>query len=174
MKRIRILASNWKYENGQAITTDQLAKRLADINQMYTQYAGERTLGCSIILFGHDGKDECGGVSLFKNDPAGYYRSMKGVAIGVKQQQASTMLEKKIKKKTDFNYEETVQVLCDFIRFSLSLIFEGALHCLQSSLNADLRAHELEVAVMSDDKPEFKRLSDEEVEQHLTAIAERE
>ncbi len=61
----------------------------------------------AMILIGCD--DEYGPM-LYKTDPAGYYCSFRGVSVGVKQQQASSFLEKKLKKKQDYSLEETVQV----------------------------------------------------------------
>lgn len=38
------------------------------------------------------------------------FRGMRGVSVGVKQQPANSFLEKKLKKKTDYNEAETIQV----------------------------------------------------------------
>lgn len=35
---------------------------------------------------------------------------MRAMGLGVKQQAANSFLEKKFKKRSDFNYDETVQV----------------------------------------------------------------
>ena len=100
-------ASQWKYKHNRAISTEQLARRMADLNQYYTQNAEMRSLGCAMLLIGFDSDTP----SVFKVDPAGYYRSMKAVSVGVKQQQANTLLEKKLKKKADaLTLEQTVEV----------------------------------------------------------------
>jgi 20S proteasome subunit alpha 1 len=54
--------------------------------------------------------EELNSPSIYKVDPAGYFRSMKAVSIGVKQQQATTLLEKKLKKKKDLDKNETIEV----------------------------------------------------------------
>lgn len=154
--RARYEAAQYEYETGTTITPEQLARRMADINQFYTQNAQMRCLGCSMVLIGYD---EDFGPTIYKVDPAGYYRSMKACAVGVKQQQANTILEKKLKKKHDYTFTETV---------------ENAIGALQQSLTTDLRAAEVEVAVVTKDDRTFRKLTDEEVETHLTAIAERE
>jgi len=155
--RAQYEAANWKYKHSRPIAPEQLAKRIADLNQFYTQNAQMRSLGCSMIMLGWD--NELSQACIYKIDPAGYYRQMFGCSIGVKQQQATTILEKKIKKNKQLTYDETV---------------EGAIHTLQQAMGSDLRAVDIEVCVVSAQKKEFTKLSEEEVERRLTTIAERE
>lgn len=56
------------------------------------------------------GLDEETGPQLYKCDPAGYYCGFKATAAGVKQTEATSFLEKKIKKKLDWTYEQTIEV----------------------------------------------------------------
>lgn len=60
-----------------------------------------------MLLISYDDEE---GPQIFRVDPAGYYRGMRGVGVGVKQQPANSFLEKKLKKKTDYDYDGTVQV----------------------------------------------------------------
>ena len=48
--RARQEASEFEYKNGYPMPVDLLAKRLAKINQVYTQQAGMRPLGTGIFL----------------------------------------------------------------------------------------------------------------------------
>jgi len=77
----------------------------------------------------------------------------------VKQQAVNSFLEKKLKKKTDFSYDESVQL---------------ALEALQSSLGNDLKSHEVEVVTINKTETGIKRLTAEEIEHHLNTIAERD
>jgi len=156
VKRAQLEAAKWKYQNGCDMTADQLARRMADINQFYTQNAEMRSLGCAMLMIAYD--DEAG-PQIFRVDPAGYFRGMRAMGLGVKQQAANSFLEKKFKKKADYSYEETVQL---------------ALECLQSALGVDLKSTEVEVAVVTKDDTNFRKLADDAVDFHLNAIAERD
>lgn len=60
-----------------------------------------------MILIGYDNEN---GPEVYKTDPAGYYCGYKATAAGVKQLEADSYLEKKIKKKQEYNYNETIEV----------------------------------------------------------------
>ena len=65
----------------------------------------------AIIMIGID--DEFG-PQMYKADPAGYYCGYKATAAGVKHVEASNYLEKRIKKKQDYNQDEAIEVLQSF------------------------------------------------------------
>ncbi|GJD10999.1 Proteasome subunit alpha type-6 [Galdieria sulphuraria] len=141
LQRTRSEAADFKFKFGYEIPVDQIAKRLADINQVYTQHAYMRPLGVSLIFIG-------------------YYIGYRGCAAGAKEQEAINYLEKKLKEEEKkLSYEETVQL---------------ALATLQSVVAADLKPSDVEVAVVSKDNPRFRILTDEEVEQQLTAMTEKD
>lgn len=85
----------------------QLARRMADINQYYTQNAECRGLGTMVLMLAYDDED---GAQIFRVDPAGYFKGIRGIGIGVKSQSANTFLEKKFKKNPSLNETETLRV----------------------------------------------------------------
>lgn len=106
------------------------------------------------------GMDDERGPQLYKCDPAGYYIGYRGCAAGAKEQEAINYLEKKLKEEEKkLSYDETVQL---------------ALATLQSVVAADLKPSDVEVAVVSKDNPCFRILSDDQVEQQLTAMSEKD
>ena len=100
VQRARSEAAEFKYKYGYDIPPAQLAKRMANINQVYTQRAAMRPLGISMILIGID-EDENIGPQIFKIDPAGYFTGFRATASGTKQTEATNFLEKQFKKSNN-------------------------------------------------------------------------
>ena len=68
-----------------------------------------------MIVLGYDDEH---GPQIFKCDPAGYYCGFKATAAGVKQLEANSFLEKKIKKKQDFTFQEAVEVMLYYLSYT--------------------------------------------------------
>lgn len=151
IQRARYEAANYQYKFGIPISVKLLARRMADLAQVYTQNAEMRPLGTSMMMLSfEDGRPQ-----LFKTDPAGYYCGYRGCAVGVKAAECSNYLEKKLRKRQDYNKAETIQM---------------AIRALSQSVGVDFKPSELEVGV-ADESGKFMVLPDAEVEEHLNAIA---
>ena len=61
----------------------------------------------AMICIGYD--DELGAM-LYKTDPAGYFCGYKATSVGIKQLEANSFLEKKIKKKKEYTLNEATEV----------------------------------------------------------------
>ncbi|KAK8934329.1 Proteasome subunit alpha type-6 [Platanthera zijinensis] len=156
VQQARNEAAEFRFKWGYEMPVDVLAKWVADKAQIYTQHAYMRPLGVAAMILGID---EEKGPKLFKCDPAGHFFGHKATSAGLKEQEAINFLEKKMKNDVAFSYEETVQT---------------AISALQSVLQEDFKATEIEVGVVRKDEPVFKVLSIEEIDEHLTTISERD
>ncbi|CEP23819.1 SCL1 [Cyberlindnera jadinii] len=153
--RARAEAAEFKYLNGYEMPVDALAKRMANLSQIYTQRAYMRPLGVALTFCSVD--DEFGPM-LYKCDPAGYYIGSKANATGPKQQELTTALEKKYKKKgVDGDWQKVV---------------EFAIITLSNTLNTELRKNDIEVGVAVEGK--FFTLTTEEIDERLVSIAEQD
>lgn len=161
VQRLRNEAAEFKFNNGYDIPVSYLAKRAADVAQVYTQHANMRPLGIAMIIIGIDVEGETKIPQLYRCDPAGYYVGYKATSSGQKEQEANNFLEKRYKADPNpaLSYDDTVQL---------------ALACLQNVLGSDLKASDLEASVVRNDNLKFTQLSSDDIEAHLTALAERD
>ncbi|CAL9009687.1 unnamed protein product [Prunus brigantina] len=156
VQQARNEAAEFRFKYGYEMPVDVLARWIADKSQIYTQHAYMRPLGVVAMVLGID---EEFGPQLYKCDPAGHYFGHKATSAGLKEQEAINFLEKKMKNDPLFTYDETVQT---------------AISALQSVLQEDFKANEIEVGVVVKENPVFRVLSTDEIDEHLTAISERD
>ncbi|KAI9805723.1 MAG: Proteasome subunit YC7alpha/Y8 (protease yscE subunit 7) [Piccolia ochrophora] len=166
VNRARGEAAEFRYKFGYEMPCDVLAKRLANINQVYTQRAYMRPLGVATTLISVDSEF---GPQLYKCDPAGYYVGYKATASGPKQQEALNHLEKKLKNK-------------DCAPGDWKDVVELGISALSTVLSVDFRKGELEVGIVGGPaadgqdgtEPGFRALTEEEIDERLQAISEKD
>ncbi|KAK0790294.1 Proteasome subunit YC7alpha/Y8 (protease yscE subunit 7) [Friedmanniomyces endolithicus] len=164
--RARGEAAEFRYKYGYEMPCDVLAKRLANISQVYTQRAYMRPLGVATTLISLDPEH---GSQLYKCDPAGYYVGYKATASGPKAQEALNFLERKLKNKdnAEGSWEEVVEL---------------GIATLSTVLSVDFKKGELEIGIVGGPKadgsegtdPCFRALTEEEIDERLQAIAEKD
>jgi len=160
VSRLRSEAAQFKFDYGYEMPVSYLAKRAADLAQVYTQHANMRPLGIAMIIIGIDAEGDTMLPQLYRCDPAGYYVGYKATSAGQKEQEANNFLEKRFKADNpSLSYDDTVQL---------------ALACLQNVLGSDLKASDIEACVVRKENPKFTRLTGDEIEAHLTSLAERD
>ncbi|EDO17620.1 hypothetical protein Kpol_1061p45 [Vanderwaltozyma polyspora DSM 70294] len=160
--RCKAEAAEFRYKYGYDMPVDVLAKRMANLSQIYTQRAYMRPLG---VILTFVSLDEEKGPSIYKSDPSGYYVGYKATATGPKQQEISTSLENFFKKQKgglkDRLNEDSWEKVVEF----------GITHLIDS-LGTDFTKKDLEVGVAIKDK--FFVLTIDEIEERLIAIAEQD
>ena len=139
VQRARYEAARFKYKFGYSQPGDAICRRIAEINQVYTQSAEMRPLGCAMIVIAWDSEGNT--PLLYKTDPSGFVAGYRACAVGAKQMEAKNYLEKKIKRKADYTEDEAIEV---------------ALNCLSHVLSQDFKATEIEIGVVSRSQPKFK------------------
>lgn len=125
-----------------------------------------RPLGVAVTLISVDSES---GPQLYKCDPAGYFVGYRATASGPKQQEALNYLEKKLKNKehADGSWEEVVEL---------------GITALSNVLSVDFKKGELEIGIVGGPRadgqegtdPEFRALTEEEIDERLQAISEKD
>lgn len=131
-----------------------LAKRIADICQVYTQEASSRALACMMLLIGIDDEK---GAQVFKVDPAGHYLPYKASATGKYEADAMNYLEKKVSELELLDENGTIEM---------------AIMTMQYVLSTDFKNTEIEVGVITQDS-KFRKLTEEQIDERLNAISEK-
>ncbi|KAM5540591.1 hypothetical protein V8D89_005622 [Ganoderma adspersum] len=174
--RARSEAAEFRYKYGYEITPDALARRMANINQVYTQRAAMRPLGIAMILIGFDPEF---GPQCFKLDPAGYFVGFHATAAGQKQQEAMNHLEKKWKKlDSGHGADDAVKAGKTLSRAE---VIEMAIEAISTVHATDFKADEVEIGIVSQGDEEdlktrgqWRVMDTAEIERHLLAYAEKD
>jgi 20S proteasome subunit alpha 1 len=88
-----------------------------------------------------------------------YFVGYKATSAGVKMTEANNALEKKIRKNPEWDRTQTI---------------EAAISTLSTIVSMDFKPSEIEVGIVCADEPKFRLLTEEEIEKHLTNIAEQD
>ena len=88
---------------------------------MYTQNAEIRPFGCCIVIV--IGIDAEYGPQVYKCDPAGCNCGFKDTVAGVKQTEATSFLQKKVRRKQDSTFEQTIKMAINHFSMGFSIDF---------------------------------------------------
>ncbi len=113
----RVYAQSNRLMYDEAIDIEVLGKRIGDITQLYTQHAGVRPFGASIVFAGVDKT----GSRVFLSEPSGAYWGYKAMAIGAGADSVKAVLEKEYKDNMNLDEAATLAIYC------LSKVVEGKL-----------------------------------------------
>jgi len=104
------------------------------------------------------------GPQLYRCDPAGHYLGYKACAAGYKEQEASNFLEKRVKATPADGG----------VGMTMKEAIEAALLALQTVVGSDLKSTDLEMGIITVAEPTWKVLTEQEIDQHLTAMSDRD
>jgi proteasome alpha subunit len=145
----RVYAQSNRLTYDEPIDTEVVSKRVCDIMQLYTQHAGVRPFGISIIFGGVDKT----GTRLFGTHPSGVYRGYKATAWGGGRETVLTILKEEYKE--DMNLEETTKL---------------AVKCLVKALEARQLPPRVKIAVIPLETKKMEMLSDEKIESYMKEL----
>ena len=139
----RIYAQSNKLTYDEPIDVEVVTKRICDIQQMYTQHAGVRPFGVSIIFGGVDKT----GSRVFGTHPSGTYRGYKATALGAGRETVLAILKDEYKE--DMSLENTTKL---------------AVKCLLRALEARQLPPRIKIAVIPMTTKKLDMLTDEKIE----------
>lgn len=139
----RVYAQSNRLTYDEPIDVETVTKRISDIKQMYTQHAGVRPFGVSIIFAG---VDKTGG-RVFYTHPSGTYRGYKATAVGAGRETVLGILKDE--------YKESI---------SLGDATKLAAKCLVKALEARQLPLRIKIAVIPTETKKIEVLSDEKTE----------
>jgi proteasome alpha subunit len=145
----RIYAQSNKLTYDEPIDVEVVNKRICDIQQMYTQHAGVRPFGVSLIFGGVDKT----GSHVFGTHPSGTYRGYKATALGAGR-------------------ETVLSVLKDEYRENLSLEENTKLtvKCLVKALEARQLPPRIKIAVIPAETKQLQMLADDKIEGYIKEL----
>ena len=132
----RFFSQSNKLIYDEPVEIETIAKHLADQSQQYTQYAGVRPFGVSLILGGVVNNSP----QLFLTDPSGTYISYDAIAIGSGSDQVMDFLEKSY--TNDLSLDEASALAVAGIYLS-SEDKEGTSHIRMAYIKAETGQFEL-------------------------------
>jgi len=145
----RVYAQSNKLTYDEPIDVEVVTKRVCDIKQLYTQHAGVRPFGISIIFGGVDKT----GNRLFYTHPSGTYRGYKATAIGAGRETVLSILKEEYKE--DMELEQTTKL---------------AIKCLAKALEARQLPPRIKIAVIPSATKKIEMLSDDKIEVYMKQL----
>jgi proteasome alpha subunit len=145
----RIYAQSNKLTYDEPIDVEVVTKRICDIQQMYTQHAGVRPFGVSIIFGGVDKT----GTRVFGTHPSGTYRGYKATALGAGRETVLPILKEEYRE--DMSLEENTKL---------------AVKCLVKALEARQLPPRIKIAVIPLETKKMEMLTDETVEDYIKEL----
>jgi len=146
VREARLVCQGHRLTYDEPIGIESLTSSLGDLLQQYTQNAGVRPFGVSMIISGID----VTGCRMLSIDPSGSYRGYKATALGMNNEKARELLEKKYRQ--DIELDEAIKLSVETIR---------------TAYQNELKAENINISVITAASKTFKKLEDEEIKKYL-------
>jgi len=145
----RIHAQSNKLTYDEPIDVEVITKRICDIKQLYTQHAGVRPFGVSMIIGGVDKT----GSHVFGTHPSGTYRGYKARAEGAGRETVMKMLEEEYRE--EMNLEDATKL---------------AVKCLAKSLETRQLPLRIKIGVIPSTTKKVEMLSESRITKYINDL----
>ena len=145
----RIYAQSNKLTYDEPIDVEVVTKRICDIQQMYTQHAGVRPFGVSIIFGGVDKT----GTRVFGTHPSGTYRGYKATALGAGRETVLGILKEEYKE--DLTLDNSIKL---------------TVKCIVKALEARQLPPRIKIAIIPAATQKMEMLNDNTVEGYIKEL----
>jgi len=146
ISQARVFCQSNRLLYDEAVDVEALTRRIGDLAQVYTQHAGVRPFGVSMIIAGVDRT----GPKVLTTDPSGSYRGYRATAVGRKSEEANKLLEERY--MDDISLEGAIGLAVEAVR---------------AASEGEVTSKVVKVALIPADTRTFRRLTDEEVGKYL-------
>jgi len=145
----RVQAQSFRLTYDEPVRLNMLAKSIADLCQMYSQYGGIRPFGCALFFIAIDAS----GTQIYTTSPSGIYRSFKSYAIGTGESITREYLIENYKEEMTFD---------ELVNFTLK--------ALKESIDEDATKENIRLAYIKGEDKKFHMCNKEEVEEFLSKL----
>ena len=146
VREARYACQSHRMTYDESIGIENLVSNIGDILQQYTQNAGVRPFGVSMIIAGVD----ITGARLLTIDPSGSYRGYKAATLGMNSEKAKDLLEKKY--QADLSLDDAVALAIETIKIAYA---------------NGLKTENINAAVIPTKDKTFRKLGEEEIAKHI-------
>ncbi len=143
--RARIEAQINRLTYDEPISVKELARKICDYKQQYTQFGGVRPFGVSLLIAGVDEKPK-----LYETDPSGALLEYKATAIGAGRNVVMEYLEEKYSE--DMSFDEAIV---------MSMVAMG------KAIEGELTPEMVEVGYVKVDEKKYKEFNEEELKEYI-------
>lgn len=146
----RIYAQSNRLTYDEPVDVEVLTKRICDIQQLYTQHAGVRPFGVSLIFGGVDKT----GNRVFMTHPSGTYKGHKAATVGAGREVVMKILKEEY--HDNLTLDEAIQL---------------GVKCLVKALEARQLPPRIKIAVVPSATRKMEMLPDQKLAEYMSRVA---
>jgi len=146
INQARVFCQSNRLLYDEAIDIEIIISKIGDLAQIYTQNAGVRPFGVSMIIAGVD----TSGCRILTIDPSGSYRGYHATAAGRNGDEANRLLEERY--RSGLNLDGAVSL---------------AIEAVKVASEGEVTSKIVKVAIIPTDTKTFRGLTEEEIEKYL-------